>query len=90
MCPVFKSFGVVPLLSMFLQMICRGNAMEFLVFWRRIAGNPSGPGADEGDSVPISLMNSSYIHLIFQHDIEYVNLKSYASTLRMRSISYIN
>ena len=44
MCPVFKSFGVIPLLSMFLQMI---NAMESLVFWRRIAGNPSGPGADE-------------------------------------------
>ena len=33
--------------------------MESSVFWRRIAGNPSGPGADEGDSAPISLMNSS-------------------------------
>ena len=59
MCPVFKSLGVVPLLSMFLQMICKGDAMEFLVFWKRKAGNPSGPGADEGESVPISLMKSS-------------------------------
>ena len=35
--------------------------MEFLVFSRRIAGNPSGPGADEGESVPISLITLQLI-----------------------------
>ena len=35
--------------------------MLSFVFRRRIAGNPSGPGADEGDSDSISLMNSSVV-----------------------------